>query len=138
MQSKWRRFKLASQAALTYAGSPRISHFPSAYLTPNLVANSTFSLTPPFKACRRPKKRNLRTNEQHKQRKKERKRRDLSEKDFVGERAVDVGGVEEGDTGVDGVVDERDHVFFGLGRAIGAGHAHATEALCGHLQSLRT
>jgi hypothetical protein len=64
--------------------------------------------------------------------------RDLSEKDFVGEGAVDVGGIKEGDAGVEGMVDESDHVFFGLGRAIKGGHAHATEALCGHLQSLRT
>jgi hypothetical protein len=64
--------------------------------------------------------------------------RDLSEKDFVGEGAVDVGGIKEGDAGVEGMVDESDHVFFGLGKAIDAGHAHATEALCGHLQSLRT
>jgi hypothetical protein len=78
-----------------------------------------------------PKKRNLRTNEQtNKQTKKKKRTRDLSEKDFVGEGAVDVGGVEKGDAGVDGVVDESDHVLFGFGRAIGSGHPHAAEALC--------
>ena len=55
----------------------------------------------------------------------------LSEEDFVGERAVDVGSVEEGDAGVDGMVDESDHVLFGLWRAIaGFGHAHAAQTLC--------
>jgi hypothetical protein len=79
-----------------------------------------------------PKKRNLRINEQtNKQTKKKKKRtRDLSEKDFVGEGAVEVGGVEEGDAGVDGVLYESDHVLFWLGRAIEAGHAQATQALC--------
>jgi hypothetical protein len=80
------------------------------------------------------------TNKQASRRKKEKERKkwDLSEKDFVGEGAVHVGGVEEGDAGVDGVVDESYHVLFGLGRAIKGGHAHAAEALCGDLQSLRT
>jgi hypothetical protein len=50
---------------------------------------------------------------------------DLSEKDFVGEGAVVIESVKEGDAGVDGVVDKSDHVLFGLGRAIDAGHAHA-------------
>jgi len=36
-------------------------------------------------------------------------------------RAVDVGGVEEGDPGGDGVVDELDHVRLGLGRPVDAG-----------------
>jgi hypothetical protein len=81
----------------------------------------------------------LRTNKkQTRKKKKERKMRDLSEKDFIGEGVVDVGGIKEGDAGVEGMVDESDHVFFGLGKAIDAGHAHATEALCRHLQSLRT
>ena len=54
----------------------------------------------------------------------------LSEEDFVGKRAVDVGSVEEGDAGVDGMVDESDHVLFGLWRAIELGHAHAAQPLC--------
>ena len=54
----------------------------------------------------------------------------LSEEDFVGERAVEVGSVEEGDAGVDGMVDESDHVFFGLWGAIEFGHAHAAQTLC--------
>jgi hypothetical protein len=80
------------------------------------------------------KTKNKITNEKKKKKKKERKKRrtwDLSKKDFIGEGAVDIGGVEEGDAGVDGMVDESDHVFFGLGKAIeGGGHAHAAEALC--------
>ena len=82
-----------------------------------------------------PKKRNLAKNKRTSKQKK--KKWDLSEKDFVGEGAVDVGGVEEGDAGVDGVVDESYHVFFGLGKATeGDGHAQAAEALCRHLQPL--
>jgi hypothetical protein len=42
--------------------------------------------------------------------------------------AVDVRGIKEGDAGVEGMVDESNHVFFKLRRAIDAGHAHATEA----------
>jgi hypothetical protein len=45
-----RRARLPSHAARTYAGSPRISCLPSAGEMPNLVASSTFSLTPPCKA----------------------------------------------------------------------------------------
>jgi hypothetical protein len=52
-------------------------------------------------------------------------------------RAVDVGGVEEGDPGGDGVVDQLDHVGLGLGRAVEGGHAHAAEALRRDLQPLR-
>ena len=52
-------------------------------------------------------------------------------------RAVNVGGVEEGDPGGDGVVDELDHVRLGLGRTVEGGHAHAAEALRGDLQPLR-
>jgi hypothetical protein len=61
----------------------------------------------------------------------------LAEEDLVGVRAVDVGGVEEGDPRCDGVVDELDHVGLGLGRAVEGGHAHASEALRGDLQALR-
>ena len=44
-------------------------------------------------------------------------------------RAVEVGGVEEGDAGGDdGVVDEPHHVRLRLGRAVGEGHAHAADA----------
>ena len=59
----------AIQVEALQPGSPRVFPFPSTQLIPNLVANSTFSLTPPFKACMRPTKRKLRANEQHKQRK---------------------------------------------------------------------
>jgi hypothetical protein len=94
----------------------------------HLLSHPSLQSLPAPQGTKSKKKRTTQTTEERKK-----KRWDLSEKDFVGEGAVHVGGVEEGDTGVDGVVDERDHVFFGL-----AGHAHATEALCGHLQSLRT
>jgi hypothetical protein len=92
---------------------------------------------------KKPKFKNKQTNKKIKiiKKKKWKKKKiwDLSEKDFVGEGAVDIGGVEEGDAGVDGMTDESDHVLFGLGRTIdAAGHAHAAEALCRHLQSLRT
>ena len=49
----------------------------------------------------------------------------LSKEDFIGEGAIDVGGVEEGDTSVDGMMDERDHVFIRLWRTIESGHSHA-------------
>ena len=55
--------------------------------------------------------------------------KDLAEKDFISEGAVDVGGVEQGDAAVDGMVNESDHVFFRLGRAIEGGHAHAPKSL---------
>ncbi|TVU13687.1 hypothetical protein EJB05_37107, partial [Eragrostis curvula] len=61
----------------------------------------------------------------------------FSANDLVGVGAVDVGGVEEGDAGGDGVVDERDHVRLGLGRAVEGGHSHAAEALRRDLQTLR-
>lgn len=62
----------------------------------------------------------------------------LTDEDFVGEWAVDVGGVEKSDAAVDGVVDQSDHVGVGLGRAVEGGHAHAAKTLCGHFETLRT
>nr|GMD72274.1 putative late blight resistance protein homolog R1B-16 isoform X1 [Ipomoea batatas] len=41
----------------------------------------------------------------------------------------DVGGVKERDAGVNGVVDEGDHVGVGLGRAVEGGHAHTAQSL---------
>ena len=51
--------------------------------------------------------------------------------------AIEIGGIEEGDTAVNSVVDERNHVFFGLGGAIEGGHAHTSQPLLGHFQALR-
>jgi hypothetical protein len=61
----------------------------------------------------------------------------LADEDLVGVRAVDVGGVEEGDPGRDGVAEERHHVGLGLALAIRHGHAHAAQALRRDLQPLR-
>ena len=55
--------------------------------------------------------------------------KDLAEKDFISEGAIDVGGVEQGDAAVDSVVNESDHIFFRLGRVIEGGHAHAPKSL---------
>ena len=49
----------------------------------------------------------------------------LSKEDFIGVGAIDVGGVEEGDTRVDGMMDERDHVFIRFWRTVEGGHSHA-------------
>ncbi|KAM3004351.1 hypothetical protein FF2_034610 [Malus domestica] len=62
----------------------------------------------------------------------------MAKENFVGAGAVDVGGVEEGDASRDGMVDESDHVFIGLGRAIEGGHAQAAKSLSGDLEALRT
>ena len=62
----------------------------------------------------------------------------LAKENFVGVGAVDVRGVEEGDAGGDGMVDENDHVFIGLGRAVEGGHAHAAKSLSGDLEALRS
>lgn len=51
---------------------------------------------------------------------------DLADEDFVGVRAVEIGSIEMSDAGVDGVVDEFDHVFFGFGRSITSRHSHAS------------
>jgi hypothetical protein len=47
---------------------------------------------------------------------------------FVGERAVSLGRVEEGDAAVDGRADELDHLRAIRRRAIGEAHSHAAEA----------
>ena len=47
---------------------------------------------------------------------------------FVGERAVDLGGVEEGDAALDGGADQRDTLLLLDGRAIAEAQAHAAEA----------
>jgi hypothetical protein len=75
----------------------------------------------------RPTKQNLGTNEQHKQR--NIYIWDLFENGFVVEGVEDISGVEEGDAGVDSVVDESDYVFFGIGIGIEDGHVDATQAL---------
>jgi hypothetical protein len=54
---------------------------------------------------------------------------DLFENGFVVEGVEDISGVEEGDAGVDSVVDESDYVFFGIGIGIEDGHVDATQAL---------
>lgn len=51
--------------------------------------------------------------------------------------AVRVGGIEEGDAGVNGVVDEGDHVGIRLRRAVKSGHAHTAMSLCRYLKALR-
>lgn len=47
--------------------------------------------------------------------------RDLAQKDFIGEGAIDVGGVEEGDA---------------ARSAVEGGHAHAAKPLCRNLEAL--
>ena len=51
---------------------------------------------------------------------------------------VEVGGIKKGNAGFDGVVDELDHVGVGLGKPVKGGHTHASEALLGDLQALRS
>ena len=46
---------------------------------------------------------------------------------FVGERPVDLGGVEERDAEIDRGADERDGVVACRDRAVALGHAHAAE-----------
>ncbi|CAK9162200.1 unnamed protein product [Ilex paraguariensis] len=53
----------------------------------------------------------------------------LANKEFVGVGTVYIGGVEEGDAGVDGVVDEFDHFLFWLGRTMVKGQSHAAQSL---------
>ena len=55
-----------------------------------------------------------------------REKKDLAQKGFVGEGAIAVGGVEKCDAGIDGLVNEFDHLGLGLGRAVEGGHAHTT------------
>ena len=69
---------------------------------------------------------------------KEKEKSDLSEKRLVGEGAIDVRGVEEGDATLNSMVDKGDHVCFWFWKATEGRHAHAPEALCGHLKTLRT
>lgn len=52
----------------------------------------------------------------------------LADKRLIGVRAVNLGGVEEGDTAVDGGADQRDHLLFVGRRAEREAHAHAPEA----------
>ena len=52
---------------------------------------------------------------------------------FVGERAVHLGGVEEGDAKVDGGADEGDAVLLADGRAVAVAESHAAESDRGYL-----
>ena len=56
------------------------------------------------------------------------RREGFADEDFVGEGAVDFGGVEEGDAEVDGFVHEVDHFGFVVDGAVAEAHAHAAEA----------
>jgi hypothetical protein len=51
----------------------------------------------------------------------------LADEPFVGERAVHVGGVEEGDAEVEGAMDRRDRLCI-VAPGVEVGHAHAAEA----------
>ncbi|TVU13692.1 hypothetical protein EJB05_37112, partial [Eragrostis curvula] len=128
MQSTPSLLRLASHAPRTYAGSPRTSMpmyaassgsslLPSWNETPNFVASCTFSLTPPCRAW--PEHfRHYTSANQTAEDKSISWETHLADEDLVGVGPVAVGGVEEGDAGVDGVVDERDHVGLGLRRAV--------------------
>lgn len=60
----------------------------------------------------------------------------LAEEKLVGLRTVDVGGIEERNAGINGVVEKSDGVTFGLGRTVERGNPHATEALSRDLKAL--
>lgn len=58
---------------------------------------------------------------------------DLGEEDFVGVGSVDVGGVKEGDAGVDCMANELYHVGLRLQRPVDCeSHGHASESLRRH------
>lgn len=61
---------------------------------------------------------------------------DLSEENLVLEWPIDIGGVEEGDATIDGVVDEGDHVGLGLRGPVEGRHAHTSEPLNRDLEAL--
>lgn len=48
----------------------------------------------------------------------------LSEENLIGMGPIEIGSVEKCDAGIDGMVDELDHINLRLGRAVGGGHAH--------------
>ncbi len=53
---------------------------------------------------------------------------------FIEERAVDFGGIEEGDAAIDGFVEELDHLLLVFSGAVGPAHAHAAETEGGDLK----
>ena len=63
------------------------------------------------------------------------RRQGLADELLVGERAVHLGGVEEGDAEVDGGADEGDAVLLADGGAVGVAESHAAEADRGYLES---
>ena len=56
------------------------------------------------------------------------RRKRLADQLLVGERAVDLGGVEEGDAALDGGAEQRDHLRPVARLAVGEAQAHAAEA----------
>nr|GMD59944.1 hypothetical protein Iba_chr12aCG6330 [Ipomoea batatas] len=62
----------------------------------------------------------------------------LAKEDFIGVGAIHIGGVEQGDAGINGVVNELDHIFIRLGRAVKTGHPHTAKTLRRYFQPLRT
>ena len=61
-------------------------------------------------------------------------REGFANEDFVGERSIDFGGVEDRDTEVDGFVHEGDHLVFVVDYPGGEAHAHAAETECGNFE----
>ena len=64
------------------------------------------------------------------------RRERLADQLLVRERAVGLGGVEEGDAALDGGADQRDHLLPVRRRAVGEAHAHAAEAEGRDLEAL--
>ena len=60
----------------------------------------------------------------------------LADQLLVGERAIHLGGVEEGDAAFNGGLEQRSHLLFVFGRAIREreAHAHAAETEGGDFQ----
>ena len=66
------------------------------------------------------------------------RRERLADQLLVGERAVDLGGVEEGDAALDGRADQRDPLLPVDRRAVAEAQAHAAEADGRDLQAARS
>ena len=63
------------------------------------------------------------------------RRKRLADEFLVGEGAIDLGCVEEGDAALEGCADDLDHLLLVARRPISIAHAHAAKAESRHFQT---
>lgn len=125
-------------------GSLRSTHFPlvlrtppSSFTMPNLLAPWTSSLGNCFNASKKTRLSTSETQVPH-QRENQRERSNLSDQDLIFVLPEAVGGVEEGDTAIEGLLDEGDAFFVAQRSVDESSELEAPETQSRHLEASET